>query len=78
MQNHALARHLESEYGLALFGIGSRFLGFRRGEALGEEEARGLAAELAAFYAETPQGAADRLAALIAGRDWLLLRYTES
>ena len=78
MQNHALARHLESEYGLALFGIGSRFLGFRREEALGEHEARALAAELAALYRGTTQAAADELARLIAGRDWLLLRYTES
>jgi hypothetical protein len=25
-----------------------------------------------------PDGAAERLAALLTGRDWLLLRYTES
>lgn len=78
MQNHALARHLEARYRLALFGIGSSFLGFRRGEALQEEEARALAAELAAFYRGTPPGAADQLAQLITGRDWLLVRYSES
>lgn len=78
MQNHALARHLESKYGLDLFGIGASYLGFRRIEPLGENEAQALAAELAAIYAETPQGAADRIARLITGRDWLLLRYTES
>jgi hypothetical protein len=78
MQNHALAQRLESEYDLALFGIGSRFLGFRRGEALGEHMAGALAGEIATWYRGTPPGAADELARLIAGRDWLLLRYTES
>lgn len=77
-QNHALARRLESRYGLDLFGIGSRFLGFRRPERLGEEEARALASEIAGWYRGTPLGAADALASLIAGRDWLLIRYTES
>jgi hypothetical protein len=78
MQNHALARRLESQYGLALFGIGSRFLGFRRREALDEECARALAAEIGGWYGGTPPGAADALARLLAGREWLLLRYTES
>jgi hypothetical protein len=78
MQNHALARRLDTQYGLALFGIGSRFLGFRRGEPLGDETAATLAAEIAGWYRGTPPGAADALARLIAGRDWLLLRYTES
>ncbi|MBV9930457.1 MAG: hypothetical protein JO013_05890 [Alphaproteobacteria bacterium] len=78
MQNLALARHLESAYGLTLFGIGSRFLGFRRCEALEEAMARDLAAELARFYRGAPPGAAAELARLIAGREWLLLRYTES
>jgi hypothetical protein len=78
MQNHVLARHLELKYGLALFGIGASYLGFRRIVPLGENEAQALSAELAAIYAETPQGAAVRLARLITGREWLLLRYTES
>lgn len=78
MQNHALARHLESKFGLALFGIGARYLGFRRTQVLNEIDAHVLAAELAVIYAKTPEGAADQLARLITGRDWLLLRYTES
>jgi hypothetical protein len=78
MQNHALARHLEAKYGLGLFGIGSRFLGFRRSEALREDVAQALATELAIFYAGTTRAAADELERLITGRDWLLLRYTES
>ena len=78
MQSHALARRLEAEYGLGLFGIGSRFLGFRRNEAFGENLARALAGELADFYAGTPQAAADELAHMLTGRDWLLFRYTES
>lgn len=78
MQNYVLARRLEAEYGLALFGIGSRLLGFRREAALGEGMARTLATELAGLYAGAPPTAADELARLITGRDWLLLRYTES
>lgn len=78
MHNLALARRLESTYGLALFGIGSRFLGFRRSEALGEAMARDLAAELAALYRGAPPDAAAELAHLLARRDWLLFRYTES
>lgn len=78
MQNHALASHLEAEYGLALFGIGSRFLGFCRKEALGNDTARALATALAVFYDGTPPAAIEALARLITGRDWLLLRYTES
>jgi hypothetical protein len=78
MQNLVLARRLEAAYGLSLFGIGARLLGFRRATALDEGKARALATELAALYAETPPTAADELARLLTGRDWLLLRYTES
>lgn len=78
MQNLALARRLEDQHGLALFGIGSRFLGFRRQTPLDAAAARALADELAGFYADTPSGKAAELAALLTGRDWLLLRYTES
>jgi hypothetical protein len=77
MQNHGLARHLEAAYGLALFGIGSSFLAFRSREPLSEDVARSLAAELSTLYAGTPPAAAAELARLVAGRDWLLLRYTE-
>jgi hypothetical protein len=78
MQNLVLARRLEAEYGLSLFGIGSRLLGFRRQAALGEDRARALAKELSALYAKSPPTAADELARLLTDRDWLLLRYTES
>lgn len=78
MQNHALARRLETAHGLELFGIGSRFLAFRRAAPLDGETARAVAGELAAFYAGTPPGRAEALARLLTGRDWLLLRYTES
>jgi len=57
---------------------GSRLLGFRCKAALGQDQARALAKELAALYAKSPPTAADDLARLLAGRDWLLLRYTES
>jgi hypothetical protein len=78
MQNYVLSRHLEASYGLGLFGIGSRFLGFRCANALDEDAAQALAADLAAFYAGTPPAAMDELTRLFAGRDWLLLRYTDN
>jgi len=40
--------------------------------------ARALAEDLAAAYAGAPPKAADALARLLTGRDWLLLRYTET
>jgi hypothetical protein len=78
IQNLAVARRLEATYGLALFGVGSRFLGFRRGEPFGEAEAQALSDELVGLYEETPPEAAGLLARVVSGRTWLLFRYTES
>jgi hypothetical protein len=78
MQNYALARHLEAKFGLVLFGIGSRFLGFRRATALTDHAAEQLCAELVGLYSDAPPEAAQTLARLITGRTWLLIRYTES
>jgi hypothetical protein len=78
MQNHCLARYLEADFGLALFGIGSRFLGFRRDRSLDEAESQALAIALIALHVDAPEEAADALARLLAGRDVLLFRYTES
>jgi hypothetical protein len=77
-QTHALARHLEVEHGLDLFGTGSRFLAFRRNLPLSEGEAQRLAVALCGLYADTPEAVVGEFAALLTGRDWLLLRYTES
>jgi hypothetical protein len=78
MQNHMLAYHLETEYGLELFGVGSRFLGFRRAEALDAAAAHAVATTLVALYRGPIDGASESLAKLLTGRDWLLFRYTES
>jgi hypothetical protein len=77
MQNYALARHLEEQFGLTLFGIGSRFIGFRRAETLVGSTVRELAAALVALYSGSTQTMAQELERLIAGRSWVLLRYTE-
>ena len=77
-QTHALARYLEAQHGFALFGVGSRFLGFRRERLLSGAEAQRLAAVLCGLYADTPEAAEGVLATLLTGRDWLLFRYTES
>lgn len=77
-QTHVLAHYLESTYGLALFGIGARFLGFRRQGGLSDETARALVANLAEIYADSDQAAEQALTGLLTGRDWLLLRYTDS
>lgn len=78
MQNHVLALHLETRFGLALFGVGASLLGFRRETPLATAEAEALAALLCGLYAETPPTAVPALAQMLAGRSWLLLRYTES
>jgi hypothetical protein len=77
MQNHVLARHLETTYGLALFGIGARCLGFRCVVPLSAETAGKLAAELRQFYRGTNETEQLGLARELTGRNWLLLRYSE-
>lgn len=78
MQNYLLARHLETSHGLSLFGLGSRFLAFRRPHPFDETEAGKLAADITGLYANCPADATEDLAHLLVARDWLLLRYTES
>lgn len=77
-QNHALCRHLEEQYGLALMGLGATYLGFVRSAPLRAEEATALAADLVSLHAEAPGDGLARLASALTGKDWLLLRYTES
>jgi hypothetical protein len=78
MQNHALSLHLETNYGFGLFAVGSRFLGFWRDQPLEDEIAKALAGELVALYRQVPAGATQELASGLAGKDLLLIRYTES
>lgn len=78
LQNYAVALHLERTYGLVLFGVGSRFLGFWRDRPLDQQSAAALASELAALYAEVPDGSSDALTQVLTGKDRLLLRYTET
>lgn len=78
MQSHALARHLEGRYGLALFGVGASVLGFRRAEPFDAATAQMLARDVAGLYSGTPPDGAAALADLLTAKDWLLLRYTES
>lgn len=78
IQNYALCRHLEARYGLMLFGVGARFLGFYRNTPLEADAASALASDLSQLYAGAPADAVTQLAALFTGRDWLLVRYAES
>lgn len=78
VQNHALARHLEEHYALALMGVGASYLGFVRPAPLSAEDAAALAEDLVSLHEEAPPDAALRLAGALAGKDWLLLRYAES
>lgn len=77
MQNLALARHMQREHGLELFGMGSRFLAFRRAAPFAGDGAGRAASDALAIYAEVPDGAAASLTSVLTGRDWLLIRYTE-
>ncbi|HWU94747.1 MAG TPA: hypothetical protein VN029_04070, partial [Sphingomonas sp.] len=49
-ESHALARHLEAEHGLGLFGVGASYLGFRSTAPLDAGAAARLAADVARFY----------------------------
>ncbi len=75
-ENHALAGHLEAHYGLALFGVGAEFLAFRRGQPCDAPLALAVATELVALYDEAPFASVNELAAVLTGRDWVLVRYT--
>ena len=63
---------------MALFGVGASYLAFRRDDALGGDEAEALARDLVKLYMEAPKDAVARLRDALTGKDWLLLRYTES
>lgn len=78
MQNYAVARHLEQHHAMVLFGVGASYLGFIRDGALTANEAVALARDIVTLYGEAPGDAVHRLADALTGKDWLLLRYTES
>jgi hypothetical protein len=76
-QNYALAERFHREFGLELDGIGSSFLSFGRDAPLDGETAQAAAIAILALYSEAPAGAAEELAAMMTGRDWVLVRYTQ-
>lgn len=78
MQSYALAVHLQDRFGLELFGIGSRFLGFWREKPLPDALAEDLAQNLFSLYAEAPDNALESLARALRGKDLVLVRYTET
>jgi hypothetical protein len=78
MQNYVLAEHLRERFGLELFGIGARFLGFWRDQPLSAEQADDLAEDLVQIYTEAPDNAAVQLGQALRGRDLVLVRYTET
>lgn len=78
MQSYAVAQHLEQNHAMALFGVGARYLGFVRDSELAPDEAVALAQDIVTLYGKAPVDATQRLADALAGKDWLLLRYTES
>lgn len=78
MQNYAVARHLEEHHNMKLFGVGASYLGFVRDAPLTEGEAGALACDIVKLYHEAPADAVELLSAAFEGKDWLLLRYTES
>lgn len=78
MQSYAVTQYLEKHYELKLFGVGASSLGFLRNKALTRNEADALARDLVKLYQEAPADAVERLIEVLTGKDWLLLRYTES
>jgi len=53
MENLFLAKHLEEEFGYALFGIGASYLGFRRTLPLSADRLRELAAFVVSLHADS-------------------------
>lgn len=78
MQNYAIAKHLEQTHGMALFGVGASNLGFIRSARLDHPQAVALARDIMKIYQGGPGDAVERLASALTGKDWLLLRYSES
>lgn len=78
MQNLALARHLETQFGLRLCAIGAGRLAFVSDAPLESGAAAEAAADIVSLYADAPSDADARLAAWLGAHDTLLIRYTES
>ena len=77
-QSYAVCKHLETRHGYRLFGVGSRFFGFRLDHPLSHREAMEAAVDITSLYLEAPEDSTESLANELTGKDWLLLRYTES
>lgn len=78
MQNYAIAQHFEQEHAMALFGVGASNLGFIRRSPFSHLEAVAIARDIVKLYQDAPGDAVERLAKALEGKDWLLLRYSES
>jgi hypothetical protein len=78
MQTCALARHLETRFGLRLCAIGAGRLAFVSDAPLDPRAAAEAAGDIVSLYTDAPSDAADRLAAWLGTQDTLLIRYTES
>lgn len=78
MQNLALARYLETRFGLRLCAIGAGRLAFVSDAPLDRGAAAEAAADIISLYTDAPSDACGRLAAWLSSQDTLLVRYTES
>lgn len=78
MQSYAVAKHLEDKHGFGLFGVGARYFGYRSAAPATSDAATALARDIVSLYGDAPPQAVTALADAIEGKDWLLLRYTES
>lgn len=76
-ENYHLALWLEEQFEFRLFAVGASYLAFWRDEVLDSDTAARLAGDLAGFYGEVPSDGASKLAAIINGKDTLILRYSE-
>ena len=82
-QNHAIIRHLATQYGYRFFGMGAAWMGFVRPAPLAPDQGNRLVGELRDLYGRGNDEAADHeawaaLAQVLQARRTLLLGYIEN
>lgn len=77
-ENYLLAKHLETEYGYQLFGMGASYLAFCRSRPLDPSAQNKLTTELVTLYCDAPDSEfALALTGFVANQEFLALKYTE-
>lgn len=74
-ENYGLAKALEDNFGLEIFGFGATYAGYMRDKALSGEEAKALGAFLAPLYASEPADVSAQIAKIAEDQHTIFLSY---